>query len=173
MTFLWNWTLPGVCGNLEKGINTSTFSRLVGNLLLGRVCPPQAWGCRRNSHSTGPSTSAVNKTECMIPELVKICFIIAFPRMYFRESLGYFTLPWVSPQDGSFCWCAENISLCWTMGSSPDNREASWGVFSKQHLSSCMGMVVGWTTSVQQKYDSEVEEKSPQSRSRCDRQLSL
>lgn len=103
MTFLWNWILPGVCGNLEKGIIISTSSGLVGNLLLGRVCPPQAWGCRRNSHSTGPSTSAVNKTECMIPELVKICFIIAFPRMYFRESLGYFTLPWVSPQDGSFC----------------------------------------------------------------------
>lgn len=48
MTFLWNWRLPGVCGNLGKGTITSISSGQEGNLLLGRVCPPQAWGCRGN-----------------------------------------------------------------------------------------------------------------------------
>lgn len=47
MVFLWNWTLPGVCRNLGKGIITSISSGQGGNFFAGKGLPSPGMGLQR------------------------------------------------------------------------------------------------------------------------------
>lgn len=48
MAFLWNSRLPGVCGNLGKGIITSISSGRGGGFVAGKGLPSPGMGLQRD-----------------------------------------------------------------------------------------------------------------------------